>query len=97
MTPRTQFEISEEAQRALIRLVRWFGHKRAGEIVDAYDWIRENLRSFPDLGTSSDDGLTRVLVRGKLYWVYEVLPNRVRLLNIIDPRQASPGDDAPEE
>ena len=70
-------------------LVDWFGARRGGRIVDAYDWVRDELRRMPELGTLEPDGRTRVLVREKLYWVYEVLPDRVVLLDILDPRRDS--------
>ena len=84
-----QFEISADAERSLNVLVDWFGARRGGRIVDAYDWVRDELRRMPELGTLEPDGRTRVLVREKLYWVYEVLPDRVVLLDILDPRRDS--------
>jgi plasmid stabilization system protein ParE len=84
-----QFEISADAERSLNVLVDWFGARRGGHIVDAYDWVRDELRRMPELGTLEPDGRTRVLVREKLYWVYEVLPDRVVLLDILDPRRDS--------
>jgi hypothetical protein len=57
-----QFEISADAERSLNVLVDWFGARRGGRIVDAYDWVRDELRRMPELGTLEPDGRTRVLV-----------------------------------
>ena len=82
-----QFDISETAETEFLEIIRWYGREKAEKIERADKSIREDLPAFPDIVPLEADGRTRVLHRAEVLWIYEVLPDRVLLLNVLDPRQ----------
>ena len=62
---------------------------KATRIAEAYNSVRADLPAFPDMVMVGADGRTRVLHRAAVLWVYDVLPDRIRLLRVLDPRQDS--------
>jgi plasmid stabilization system protein ParE len=85
-----QFEISESAEDELLHLIEYYGRVKATRIAEAYNSVRADLPTFPDVVPVGADGRTRVLHRAAVLWVYEVLPDRIRLLRVLDPRQDQP-------
>ncbi|MGH2633875.1 MAG: type II toxin-antitoxin system RelE/ParE family toxin [Tepidiformaceae bacterium] len=63
--------------------------------------IVESLRYFPELGreiagTASRVGHRRVVV-GVYLMAYQVFPDRIRIVSVIDGRRAAPGEDDGDE
>ena len=71
----------------MLALIAHYGAKKGARIADAYDSLREDLRAYPNLVPPEANGRTHVLHRAELLWIYEVLTDRIRLLNVLDPRR----------
>lgn len=82
-----RFDVSDSALAEMLSIMEWYGRRKAERIERAFHSLRLDLPQFPELGGLEDDRRTRVVHRAEVYWVYEVLDDCVRLLNVLDPRQ----------
>jgi plasmid stabilization system protein ParE len=80
-------EIAIDDLVAITQYILSYSTKAAGDFVDAFDKVLDDLRRFPEIGTLEPDAETRVLRRDKYLFIYIVESDHLELTRILDGRR----------